>query len=691
LEVRETTNKKAVWVDLLCWESAWAIIAYSARSYIETIHYVNVAASFKRFVPWFERRCRAKCICADGIAQADVKWQGMSLYETIQDRITDTLFLWTNRKEIKDFIGTFSAAHGYNPDKFEAHLKEAAYPHVFRMIEINVLADHMYGPGNCMFVIRRTPFKRWFKVFLGPQRVLFYRTVISHRGAIEPRKDHYYDAHMNPVYYKGRLGIVGHFAVLWLFNAISALVNGWRSPKTPAGEAHIGLELTQSRQRMDAINDLAWFEHSGIDPKHVRAFEFTNYDEESIARIRSLGIQRYKVIQFPSQLIHRLKSFGRDQDVTSLTPRPSFGIKTAPAVVQLARGLLIWNEASWLRFQSVKYICRTAFWQSVYDSLGIKVLWTMFDIDDDKLTKGQAVENLGGLSVSGHWSNFPMYRIDNQKCSDVILTWGEHFIKNNFQRSLFMGLFLVGYPCDYYFPRHKESALAIRQRHEGKFIISYHDNIMGNDLPYSKGMQLEIHEMLLSILKKFENVIVLLKPKRKFVLDEIIRELPELEYYVKQGRLEIFIGDTPRTKAVPAEIGKASDLVIGLGISSTAAEAYFAGTVAFHADFTGFERNEFGNRGQGVIVFRDIFTLENAINDRIKGKNKWTFEDYRGYYTALDPFQDGCAARRIGFILKRIREHLAHGLNRYVLLEKVKKDYDVYLSSMKSLSSVSLN
>ncbi len=685
-----TKTKQAVWVDFLCWESAFKIIQCSKSAPIEKIHFINAASSFRRFIPWLERTAGAPCFCADDIAEAEFKWQGMSLYETIQTRITGLLNIWMNQKNAKSFSEKFCEFHGYNIDKFEAHLQEAAYSHVYRAVEISVLAESLYGE-HCIVILRRTPFKRLFKHFLGVKQLSFYRTFFSHRLNIDNRNGYYYDNHLNPNYFKDRFSTLGHFVSIWLFNSISALFNMRGLPKLTPPETVIGIELTQSRQRPDAIHDLAWFQNSGIQAKHVHAFEFTNYDEESIEFINSFGIQRHKVLQFPSQLLKRLGSISHDPDVTSLTAQRSFGLKTFLTVAMLARCVFIWNESSWLRFQSAKYLTRTLFWRSIYESLGVRMLWTMFDVDEDKLAKSQAIELLGGLYTGGHWSNFPMYHVDNQKCLDVIMAWGEHFIKNNLQRSAFMAIFLVGYPCDYYFKMHQESARAIRERHEGKFILSYHDNIMANDLPYSKGMQLEIHQMLLSILKKFENVIILLKPKRRFVLDEIFALLPELAFYLREGRLEVFLGDTPRTKAVPAEIGMASDLVIGLGISTAATEAYLAGAVAFHADFTGFERNEFGNRAEGVVVFRDIFTLENAVIDRIKGKNKWSYEDYRGYYTGLDPFQDGSAAKRIGFILKRIREYLVQGVDRYVLLEKVKNDYDVYLSSMKSLQGMSFN
>jgi hypothetical protein len=687
----EAAHKKTIWVDLLCWGSALKIVKYARLMPIGKIRYVNAVGSFRRFIPWLERVAGAPCSCVDDVVESEIKLHGMSIYEVVQKRLADILDAWVEQKKIRNFADHFCALHGFNGEKFAAHLKEAAYPHIFRAVEISVVAEHLCGAERCVFIIRRTPFRKFFKSFLGVKDIHFYRTLFSHRLNIEPRKEYYFDRYLNPSYFRDRFSTVMRFFGHCVFNSLSALLDMRSWPQPSAGEVAIGLELTQNRQVRHAIHDLAWFEHSGIAPKQVRTLEFGTFDAESSAFIRSFGIPRYMVLQFPSQLFKRLSAMGRDRDVVSVTAHRSFCFKTFWRLSALARCLVVWNQGSWLRFQAAKFFCRTEFWRSVYARLGIRLVWTMLDVDEDKLAKAQAVELLGGLAAGGHWSNFPIYRVDNQKCLDVVMTWGEHFIKNNFQHSPFMAIFLVGYPCDYYFHMHKEGARAIRKRHDEKFILSYHDNIMANDIPYSKGMQLEIHEMLLSILKKFENVVVLLKPKRKFVMDEIFAALPELNHYLKEGRLEVFLGETPRTKAVPAQVGMASDLVIGLGISTTATEAYFAGAVAFHADLTGFEGNEFANRGRDAVVFRDIFTLENAVIERIQGKNKLSHQDYRGYYMSLDPFQDGASAKRIGFLLKRIREYLAQGMDRYVLLEKVKNDYDVYLSSLRSISKMSLN
>jgi hypothetical protein len=673
---------KDFYIDLLCWSSAFKAVIYSRRVRPGKIYYFNISRFFVPFASFLEKTLKVPVIQVKGIVEGQEKLDGISLYETIQMRLEDLINAWITDEPMAKANAEFAASNGLNPDKFAAHLKEAAYPHLFRPVEMSVVSEHVSGKDGAVFIIRQTPFAdllcRCFDA------IVFYRTVFAHAVAIENRTDYFFDKHLNGDYFNGCFKMVGKFLRQWLGDLIcSMLFRSTRGEKNPT-EVKIGVELTQNRVRLDEINDISWIEGAWIEADQICGLEMETFDEESIKVLNERKIPRYRVGKF---------SLGSPPDdrVKTIHVALRYSVSSMMMAFGLLKCLVIWNESTWLRFQATRYVYRSLFWMSIYEQIGIKVLWTMYDFDPDKLAKGQAVEWLGGFYTGGHWSNFPMYRVDCQKCFDVLFTWGEHFLKNNFNRFSFMAIFFTGYPCDYYFKMHKERAQAIRQRHEQKFIISYQDNIMANDLPYSKIMQIDIHRILISILNKFENVVVLLKPKRKFLLDEMITELPELAQMIEQGRVEIFLGDTARTKAVSAQIGMASDLVIGLGISTAAAESFFAGTVAFHADFTDFGRNEFANRGEGVIVFKDVFTLENAVIERIKKINKWKYADYKGYYMSLDPFMDGSSNKRMGFLIKRMRDYLAQGINRDELLGKVSKDYDVYLSSMATMQGMNWN
>ena len=241
-----------------------------------------------------------------------------------------------------------------------------------------------------------------------------------------------------------------------------------------------------------------------------------------------------------------------------------------------------------------------------------------------------------------------------------------------------MAIYKVGYPSDHYFVDYKESAADLRNNFADKFVISLHDNIYANDISYSIDMLISIYNMLIDILKNYDNVVLLLKPKRRHYFDNILIKLPTLQEYILSNRVEVFCGETARTKAVPAEIGMASDLVVGLGISTTSAECCFAGTVSFHADLTGYVNNNFSNNTLGKVVFRDVADLELAIENQILGKGI-TIEECRELHKCLDPYQDGKAYLRVGGVLKQLQQNFELGMGRKKAIEKVELNlYDGY-------------
>ncbi|MBL8013360.1 MAG: hypothetical protein JNN05_05880, partial [Candidatus Omnitrophica bacterium] len=516
----KTLMPKDVYIDFLCWSSAFKTVVHLRKDGLGKVYYVNVSRFFVPFVKFLEKTLKSPVVQIEDIVLGEEKLEGVSLYETVHDRIETLLSEWIAEEEMAKFIMDFCTANQLNPDKFEVHLKEAAFELVYRPVEMSVISDYLSGKNPVSFVLRRSPLSVLMSE--GFDTVYFYRTFFSHTVAVENRNDYFYDTFVNKGYFAGRFKTIGRFWYRWLKDLAGSLFSGDHSQKADYSVVRIGVELTQNRVRHDEINDISWLQSSGIEMENVCGLQMENFDEQSVVTLNELKIPRYVIA-------------GGACDAQSLKNAKTIGIQrryllsTVGMVVGLLKCLLMWNEDSWLRLQSVRYVYRSMFWYSIYEQLGIKVLWTMYDMDEDKLAKGQAIELLGGLYTGGHWSNLLIHHVHNQKCFDVLFTWGEHFVRNNFNRYPFMAIFFTGYPCDYYFKMHKHSAGLIRKRHEGKFIISYHDNVMRNDLPYSKSMQLDIHRVLISLLRKFENVVVFLKPKRKFVLDEIIKDLPELQ------------------------------------------------------------------------------------------------------------------------------------------------------------------
>tara|TARA_B100001971_G_scaffold153147_1_gene142399 strand:- start:210 stop:857 length:648 start_codon:yes stop_codon:yes gene_type:complete len=189
-------------------------------------------------------------------------------------------------------------------------------------------------------------------------------------------------------------------------------------------------------------------------------------------------------------------------------------------------------------------------------------------------------------------------------------------------------------------------------------------------------MHRNLYKMFIDILEKNSQVVLFFKPKGRLWFSTIKSQLPELDNWIEQGRIVLFFGETPR-KAVPALVGMASDLVVSFGISTTAAECHFAGTLGFHADLIGRAGNDFGNRGLGKVVFRDLDSLNEAIQSCIEEGTVQRYQEAVEINSMLDPFQDGKAYLRIGSVLKKLQESLLKGENREQALQSTKQYYQV--------------
>ena len=673
-----------VYVDFLCWESLLKLWQILHEKDIDKIYYINISMALRPFMPLLSKIKGKSFDQIDWIVEGEEKIGGISLYEKIQIELNNVIEKWVAQNDIFRMIEEYSKKHGYNSVKIKEYIKTNIYPHLFRPIEIKVISQKMYGGEKCLYLLRETPFSYLLTDVLGKEKTIFYNDFISHRLPIKLRRDYYYDSHFKKEYYFDRFDCIRknitRYLVLLLNYTINFYLGKMRGSKFRYNHKQINIcvETTQKIVRLDSINDIYWFKGSGINPENICLLESVDYDHFSNIVLSSLAIKRFKIFNNPFKLIKQFLdiSGGKKYLAIPILPESSYFIKAIKRLLAHFLILFGWTEAAWLCQQMINFAFRTDYWESIYSQIGSRMLWSMFDGDLDKLCKAQALERLNGFYMGSHWSNFPMCKIDNQQCYDVFFTWGSHFEKNIFNQYPFMKVFQVGYHSDHYFANRKIEALKLRDSYPDKFILSYQDNIMANDIAYSKGMQLAIYSMLNSILKLYDNVVIFLKPKRKLVLNEILRETPQLGKYIDEGRVRIFLGGTSLEKAVPAEVGMASDLVIGLGISTPASECFFAGTLSFHADFTGFLSNDFSNKGLNKVVFRDIDSLQKAIENRITGADKLTYSDYAKYYKTLDPFQDGKAYLRTGFVIKKLQEALLSGMHRDEAVKYAVKEYD---------------
>ena len=236
-----------------------------------------------------------------------------------------------------------------------------------------------------------------------------------------------------------------------------------------------------------------------------------------------------------------------------------------------------------------------------------------------------------------------------------MFAWSPHFIKNNFSNFPFKKIYSLGFPSDHYFKDIKEDSNK-NYNDNSKFNISYMDNDFYNDIYFGKTISRKIMKMFMRLLEKHSNLILFLKPKSKLSFENLKKKIPSLNKYIDNKRVKVFFGIGPNEKYNPAKLAKISNLVVGLGVSSAAAESSFFGTTSFHFDNLNLEnQNNFCKKNLNKIVFNKMENLEKEINNQIVNE-KMSVPENKKLHGMLDSFQDGKTGLRTALIMDLIYE-----------------------------------
>ncbi len=612
-----------------------------------------------------------------------------SAYEFLHTLIKNTLSASGEKWKKLGLIKQFTQLNHFDSKKVIEHLKEAAFSEIYRPLEIIVISN-LKGGTKKILILRKSPLSNLLSEIL-QVNIVNYRLWYSHLFRILKRKDYIYDQLASDIYYSSQILTIFKMGTRWVLLLMTICMaffcRRYKVKQGSSAKASVGIDYWQRRFRPDEMNEVFWIKESEIPLQNLYNLETREFDHKSHEEFAKIGMRRVRLLTRPWELI-RFISDRRHQNNSAnlylITPNRSF-IKRIPKLFgALLRCPVNSRERFWICIQLLSFKYSVQYWENIYEQLNIRLLSSIVDTDPGKLAKAQSMENRNGFFTGSHWSNFPMIRGDNQKCYDILLAWGDHFIDNILNPYPSMLKMPVGYPLDYCFKLHKSASNELRERYPGKFILLYVDNIVAQDLPYSRKMQFDMYQMFCDLFNEHENLIVFVKPKKAHTFNEAVNSLPELVRHMDSDKIIVFSPSSIEAKLGPSRIGMASDLVVGMGISSAAAECQFAGIPAFHADLTNFSDNEFANRGDGEIVFRNVDSLKTAISKYITEGQINGKIDFRPYYDMLDPFQDGQTYRRIGFIMKTVFDLVQQDKSRLEMAKIVKQRYERIVSDLAS-------
>ena len=667
---------KTIYVDVLCIESAFKIVSSDYNNFSH-IHYCQKSGLGlgKIIILILEAITRANVVQLSNVCLADTFKDGINAYERTQNKLCDILNrisdTWINKKFIQEEIST----NRLNKYKVRSYLEQKAYPYLYRSIELLSIAESNGSSKYAVFLVK-TPLAVYVEKEF-PGMCLFYKNQISKYFPVEKRNSYFYD-NINSAAYKrvgsGTRKIIFLQWFYYLLRTIASLLCVAKSKRYVNYEpnSNVGVEQVSLYVRKNECHDLFWMRGSDINPKNVINIEDNEQDEDSIKVLREYGVRRVRVNPSLRLLYKFLKNrlAKKETDSVSLI-FAQFIFFHSDAVLRIfSKKYFINNEEEiWLANELRFYCWRSYYWKDIYSQLGVRILWSMRDVAEDSLCRAQAIELLNGYYTGSHWSLYPIDSITGQKMYDIYFIWGAYFSKELFRRTRVTGNHYMnsGYPADFYFTDYLKQAQTLRNKYKDKFVITYIDNNSGNDFQLSPIMQYEMMSFFIELLVTNDKVQLLYKPKRKHELDILIKDIPEMNQYIKQGRIVVYIAEEHGRRVAPVLLGMASNLVVGLGINTAAAECYFSGAEVIHANLARFKGGSFISAGNDVFIFDDITKVKNKIISKLFDNKEFhenIVAQIEEIYLKLDPYKDGRSYIRIGMVLNELLKALNTGLSR---------------------------
>lgn len=398
-------------------------------------------------------------------------------------------------------------------------------------------------------------------------------------------------------------------------------------------------------------SDLVWFVQSQIDPKRVLIyFEVLENNtgnpilKEVTDSVEKMGMRwvhlRNGIIE-KSGMPAWYPPILSDDTFSDLKFRPTSSLEKW--VGKIGKSLL----------KDVKY------WFAFYKTFNIKVDFIIGEGIPKYIAKSIAIkqhESEKGILVFKHRSEmfWPAQSLLGHYPADVVFTWATRYRKYytpNVNR--IKSAVTTGYPNDYVFQMKSANANEIRSklRLSGvSYSVALFDNVCGSIYSISSKLLEKFYLQFLNWILEDPTFGIVIKSKKEHILEELPEVLPVLEKAKATGRC-ICLGDV--NGRLPVDASLATDMAIGIGISTAVIESAIAGCRGIHCDLSCLNSHEFYKWGNEKIIFNDLDKMVNKLKQFKEDKNSCSdLGDWSPFYDKLDPFRDGRAGERMGQYIK---------------------------------------
>lgn len=591
-------------------------------------------------------------ICC-AFAHADERYADMSAFEWIRKRADQLTCNVSNYWERSSSESSVNFNHNVRAREY---FLQKIYGVMLELAELQLLSKIRGEQGGVIFLLPRGMESSFLEVF--PQLDLrFYCSFLPRlfgSSSSSTRISHAYLG-IDKAYMFGESVYMLYTATLWL------IASCFRKDWADENEC-IGVRQFQRKVKQFEINDFYWMWGAQSLPNLIH-FEQYPLDPESAQTLAIHGIKRVRICRKFQDLLSVLRDRRLDVGCGDFRDSIIFLSKAGLSVLKYS----LMPRRSYREMSDENFALKSFFWEAIYRNSSVKVLWTMADMQISLLPEAQALTKLGALQVGSTWSYYPFVDREIRKSLDVFFFWGvAHNQMFSNQSGVREGQFLLtGYPLDYYFPYYTSWARQTKKQFEGKFILAFIDNIYADNGNYSYNIYRNLHLMLSRIVNKYNNVIILLKPKRKQILDNFLNRHPEIMSQVQQGRICIYAGGSEVEKFPPAAVGMISDLVIGMGYSTAALECFFAGSTCVFFDQCRITSNIMFEYGKDKFVFSEIECLEEFVARAVVDTATLAFarRELEVCSKIIDQYQDGDAKERVASFLSGLFHESVAGLD----------------------------
>lgn len=326
------------------------------------------------------------------------------------------------------------------------------------------------------------------------------------------------------------------------------------------------------------------------------------------------------------------------------------------------------------------------FWRAVFVANNVKIFLTWYRFEKSHIAIGDAVKDVGGVSVclpisfDGFKSTDLFTKLDIAFCYSAFAANIEHQcgVKSDYR-------IITGYPQDYAPPLLKAEAVRLRDRLQAagaRKIVFVIDENSVDDPRWHTGhaLQRENYSFILEQVLATPWLGVVFKPKvartLRHRLGPVAQLLAEAE---ATGRCYVYEATSRDvTSAPPVLAGLSADVCIHAHLcSGTAAlECALAGLPTLLIDREGAPDSKFYELPRGKVVFRDWPEAIAALMEHFERPGGIpNFGDWSPVIDQLDPFRDGLAARRIGDYLSWLQQGFEQGLDRDAVMLQAAERY----------------